>query len=115
MLRASLPDTRSGAASARTRCAQEVSKPTWLRRMQTNTPLPQNCVLRRDLAVLLEPAADAAQRAEKFAQFAVRARCWLAPPSRDATPDAPPRARARRRPSTTASAAWQRWRLHKTC
>jgi hypothetical protein len=40
--------------------------------MQANTPQAHDRVLRSDLDGLLEPGADAAERAAKFAKFAVR-------------------------------------------
>jgi hypothetical protein len=93
--------------------------------MQTNTPQAQDRVLRRDLDVLLEPGADAVERAAKFAKFAVRRprRCacalllTVAPRKRTPHAPAPPRRRPagpRRSPLTMASAAWRRWQSHKT-
>lgn len=62
----------AGPDAARVACAQDAPKSSWLHTMQSNTPKPQDAALRRDLDGLLDPEADASDRAAKFAQFAVR-------------------------------------------
>ena len=62
----------AGPEAARVACAQDAPKSSWLHTMQSNTPKPQDAALRRDLDSLLDPEADATDRATKFAQFAVR-------------------------------------------
>jgi hypothetical protein len=66
------PVAPAGPDAARVVCAQDAPKSSWLHTMQSNTPKPQDAALRRDLDGLLDPEADASDRAAKFAQFAVR-------------------------------------------